>query len=69
MALSMDRCSPLREGGSSGNGSWRLGDVRWGRVLSQQDYGSILSSVTAIVALAVTAGVLGGPTSRPFMVT
>ncbi|KAL4428839.1 hypothetical protein ABPG77_005277 [Micractinium sp. CCAP 211/92] len=69
MALSMDRCSPLREGGSSGNGSWRLGDVRWGRVLSQQDYGSILSSVTAIVALAITAGVLGGPTSRPFMVT
>lgn len=69
MALSMDRCTPLNGSGSRGTGSWRLGDVQWGRVLSQQDYGSILSSVLAVVALAITTGVLGGPTLRPFMVT
>lgn len=69
MELSMDHCTPLRDGGSGGGGSWRLGGVRWGQVLSQQDYGSILSSVVAVVALAITTGLLGGPASRPFMVT
>ncbi|KAL4451567.1 hypothetical protein ABPG75_007229 [Micractinium tetrahymenae] len=69
MALSMDHCTPLNDGPGGGQGSWRLGGVRWGAVLSQQDYGSILSSLIAIVALAITTGLLGGPTSRPFMVT
>lgn len=63
MSLQSDSCA-----NSSGE-SWQLRDVAWRRVLTRQDFGSIAASLVAIVALAIAQAAMGGPTSRPFMIT
>lgn len=66
-ALNMEDGSSCASG--DGPASWQLRRVSWARVLLQQDWGSVLSTAVVLLALGVAEGVLGGPRSRPFMVT
>jgi hypothetical protein len=49
--------------------NWKLRHVSWRRVLSQQDWGSLISTITVLIVFAITDAALGGPRARPFQVT